>query len=175
MFSPHNIQPGPSRLKEHIEKEISHGAQIPTLCWVVFVFLLPLLTHLGTVLLPQGRDESLHGLVLDRDLINVQIHVIPQPQLLQLLKTPAKQNQDGQARGEQRIYSCRVWWHSEGQIPVYTRLYNLINSTCSQFTANKIKQNRDGNNKGISPPVWRVSPTEPFVWLWCVRNKEINI
>lgn len=53
-------------------------------------FLLPLLTHLGTVLLPQGRNESLHGLVLNRDLVDVQIHVIPQPQLLQLLKHTSK-------------------------------------------------------------------------------------
>lgn len=59
-------------------------------------FLLPLLTHLGTVLLPQGRNESLHGLVLNGDLVDVQIHVIPQPQLLQLLKTPGKQSQDAQ-------------------------------------------------------------------------------
>lgn len=59
--------------------------------------------------LPQGRDESLHSLVLNRDLIDVQVHVIPQPQLLQLLKNTSKaKNQHGQTGDEQRIYPWKV-------------------------------------------------------------------
>lgn len=42
--------------------------------------------HLRAVLLPQGRDELLHRLVLHGDLIHMQVHAVPEAQLLQLLQ-----------------------------------------------------------------------------------------
>lgn len=101
------------------------------------------------MLLPQGGDEPLHGLVLDRDLINVQIHVIPQPQLLQLLKKKNKHQQSKIETVRQEVSRGftpgRFNGKSEGLIAVYTGLYELVNSTWSGFTATTVRKKTQQN------------------------------
>lgn len=79
--------------------------------------LLPSLTHLWTVLFPQCGDESLHCLIFHRDFIDMQIHAISQPELLQLLGTRGKEGteQGGQVQVGQRWVSSvnmHCWEHS---------------------------------------------------------------
>lgn len=64
--------------------------------------LLPSLTHLWTVLLPQCRDEPLHRLVFHRDFIDMQVHAISQPELLQLLGTRGKKARWSHRGGAER-------------------------------------------------------------------------